>query len=78
MTWLTANIIFYGMGKWSVDARIREVLGTSCAGRRFVFVAEALTDGSIFNSDAEFMAGNMMNCKDEATAFMWVLFMADH
>ena len=31
-------------------------------------------DGTISKSDCEFMAGNMMNCKAVATAFMWVLF----
>ena len=73
-TLLTANSMSYSMGMGRMMLASDKLLAQNVPYRGSYGIRHALLDGTISKSDCEFMAGNMMNCKAMATAFMWVLF----
>ena len=73
-TLLTANSMLYSMGLGRIMLASKKMLAQNVPLTGSYGIRHALLDGTISKSDCEFMAGNMMNCKAVAKAFMWVLF----
>ena len=73
-TLLTANSMLYSMGMGRMMLASEQRLAQNVPYSGSYGIRHALLDGTTSKSDCEFMAGNMMNCKAVATAFMWVLF----